>query len=119
MRKLICLAATGIAVAGLTLATPAVSRADHRRGTSIHVDLGGFHFDYNRGRGGHYHGGHYHAGYYHPGYSSYYGPGYGGYYAPRPTIVVPMESHWTPWRGWHTHGEILVPHRGHYHTYPY
>jgi len=115
MRKLTLLALTGLAVAGLTLATPAVSRADHRRGTSFSLSIGnGFQLDYNRGYGRHFGG-----GYYGPGYGGYYGPAYGGYCAPEPALVVPRYNHWTPYRGWHTHGEILVPHRGHYHRYPY
>jgi hypothetical protein len=119
MNKLICLAVTGIAAAGLTLATPAESRADHRRGTSLHLDIGGFHFDYNRGYGaGHYHGAGYGPGAY--GYRSHYVPiAPDGCIIPRPTIVQPTDLHWTQGRGWHEHGTILVPHRGHYHRYRY
>lgn len=119
MRKFTLLALTGLAVAGLTLATPAISRADHRRGGSLSLSIGnGFQLDYNRGYGRHFQGSGY-GGYYNSGYGGYYNSGYGGYCAPQPTIVVPSYDHWTPYRGWHTHGQILVPHRGHYHVRPY
>ena len=120
MRKLICLAVTGIAVVGLTLALPTESRADHRRSSSLSIGIGngGFHFDYNRGYNGNYPG----SGYGYGAYGSAYGSAMpGGCVVPprRPVIVQPTESHWTPYRGWHTHGQILVPHRGHYHVRPY
>ncbi len=117
MRKLMCFAATGITALGLALATPAESRADddhrHRRrggSFSFGISTPGFHFDIDRGYRGY---GLYRA----PIHRGFYGPAYG--YVPAPTIVVPTEMHWTPWRGWHQHGYIHVPHRGHYHTYPY
>jgi hypothetical protein len=107
MRKLLSLAALGIVATGLLLATPATSLAD-----------GGHH----RGRGSFYGKGFY------PGFGGGYGrgfaPGYGdfcpdrGFYR-RPPIAHPSWGHWTPGAGYHTHGHVHVPHRGHYHTYPY
>ena len=123
MRKLVYLAVTGIAVAGLTLAFPSESRADddhHRRRSSslsIGIGNGGFQFDYSRGRG--YYPG---SGYGYGAYGSYYAPAMPGgciVPPPRPVIIQPTEYHWSPYRGWHTHGQILVPHRGHYHVRPY
>lgn len=116
MRRLIFVALTGLAVTALTLATPAESRADHRRGSSFSLGIGsgGFQFDYSRGYAGPY----YRPGY-GTGYGGYYAPVVPGYYTPRPVIVQPTEHHWTPYRGWHEHGQILVPHRGHYHVRPY
>lgn len=130
MRKLTYLALTGIAVAGLTLALPALSRADdhhHRRSSSLSVGIGngGVQFDYSRGNRAYYPRSDYgRGGYGHGGYGSY-GSSYGsilpdGCIVPsRPVIVQPTEYHWTPYRGLHTHGQILVPHRGHYHARPY
>lgn len=118
MRKVLYLAVVGVATAGWLLAAPSESRADHRHGSSLSLGVGngGFHFDYNRGRG------------YYPGAGilpggcvvpDYGVPGYGGYYSRRPVLVEPTELHWSPYRGWHEHGRILVPHRGHYHSYRY
>jgi hypothetical protein len=102
--------AVGLLAACLALAAPSVSHAGPR-----HFDHRGHrHYDYGyRGYG--------YGGY--GRYSGYRGYGWGGYdygyrYR-RPAIVHPEYLHWTPYRGWHTHGHIHVPHRGHYHTYDY
>ena len=51
---------------------------------------------------------------------SFYGSRYGGgFYDRRPIIVEPRYQHFTPYRGLHEHGNIYVPHRGHYHRYRY
>ena len=106
---------------GLTAAVPTAARADTPFG--LRIDVGNSSFRYNQG-------------YYGPGYygRSYYGPSYGSYYRDRydrhghyghyhrpyrPTVVIPEYYHWTPGRGYHSHGQILVPHRGHYDAYRY
>lgn len=122
MSRLIRLTLVGVAVTALVLVTAGESRADHRNRSSFSVGVGsgGFQFDYSRGYPGYY------PRTFVPRYGAYYPPVVpGGYilpppvYAPRPVIVQPTEYHWTPGRGWHTHGDILIPHRGHYHVRPY
>jgi hypothetical protein len=115
MHRLFTLAVAGLAAGWLMLATPSTSQA---QGVSF-----GFQFQ----RGGGYYGGS--PGYYRGGYGGYgaYAPYSGRYYGGsgyyggygRPAIVHPEYRHWTPNRGWHDHGHIHVPHRGHYHTYRY
>jgi hypothetical protein len=113
-----------VAIVGLALA-PSESRAGGGDGFYV----GGPRFSVSFQRGGYY-GGHgwggygyggYGGGYYGSrGYSGYGGGYYGGHgYYSRPAVVHPEWSHWTPGRGWHTHGHIHVPHRRHYHTIPY
>jgi hypothetical protein len=84
---------------------------------------GGYRGSYDRGYTPSYGGGSYNRGYASGfGGGSYdrgYGPGYHGSYGRRPVIEHPTTSHWTPDRGFHTHGHIHVPHRRHYHSYPY
>jgi hypothetical protein len=141
MHKFFSLAVLGAATAGVTLATPGTSQAQTPFGISVDFGRGGF--SYYQGRPGYYggayyggayapgygHGGSYGGAYYGSGYGSgYYGGGYGsgygsgyyggGYYG-RPTIVHPEYYHFTPGRGWHSHGHMHVPHGGHYHTYRY
>lgn len=120
MCKLLTTAFLGLAATGATLATPAPSRADGPIGIQVQFGRGGF--SYYRGHD-HYHGSRYRDydyGYrYRPSYRDY---DYDHYHYPRyrrPAIVHPEYYHWTPDRGWHSHGHIHVPHRGHYHTYPY
>jgi hypothetical protein len=107
----ISFAALGLVAACLVLSAPSVSNAQHRHGHRGH-----------RGHRGHDYHSHRDFGY--RGYSrfdGYRGFDYGGYgygYR-RPAVVHPEYFHWTPYRGWHTHGHIHVPHRGHYHIYRY
>lgn len=122
MSKVLSLAAVGLAVVGFMLATPSQSQAQgHGYGSSGYGSYtpgyGGGHGGYTPSYGG------YNPGYggYNPGYGGYnpgYGRGYGGGYG-RPAIVHPQYEHFTPGRGWHEHGHIHVPHRGHAHTRPY
>ncbi len=130
MTKIVSLALAGLTAAGLTLATPAESQAQSF----------GFNLNFGRGGVGVYSGrpydydcdygyGPYSQTYRYGGYGNYgrYGNygyrDYGGYrdyiFRDRPVIVHPESYHWTPGRGWHSHGHIHVPHRGHYHTRPY
>jgi hypothetical protein len=130
MYKLLCFAGAGIVAVGLMLAAPGRSEAGGIRfsvGYGDDCGYGGY-GGYGRGHGGYYggHGG-YRSGY--QGYGSYlygraydqgyYNSGYNGGYYRRPAVVHPETIHWTPGRGVHTHGHYHVPHRGHYHTYPY
>ena len=110
MRKALFAAAMGIAAA-LLLAAPGTSQAHDK-------------WSYGRypgGAGSVYYGG-YGGSFYGPGFTGY-DPYRGGVYSPgylgRPVIVHPTHGHWTPFRGYHEHGHIHVPHRGHYHTYRY
>jgi hypothetical protein len=117
MFRLFSTALIATASLGLTFATPATSQAQTRYG--VHLDFGRTHIDfgnsyygpygsvrydpYRSGYGhGHGHGHHHH----HHGYN------YG-------TVVIPETYHWTPYRGWHSHGVIVTPHRNHYHVRPY
>jgi hypothetical protein len=70
---------------------------------------GGYNSYYNQGYGNNYNRGY---------GNSYYNSGYGGY-GRQPAIVQPEYLHWTPGRGLHTHGQIVVPHGNHYHVRPY
>ena len=120
MSRMMSCFALGIMALGYTLASPATSQAQTRYG--VHVGVGPVHVDVNRGYS------------YLPSYSSYnYYPRYDyyprsshwhhdrhhGHHHHRDVIVVPSYYHWTPDRGYHSHGNILVPHRGHYHARPY
>lgn len=49
-----------------------------------------------------------------PLYYPAYSPGY-PVYAPRPIAPYPGTLHYTPYRGWHTHGPVPAPHYGHGH----
>lgn len=126
MQKAFSIALLGLASAGLTLATPAESQADH---FGCGYGGGGF---YRGGYGGGYGGGYYggglgysdygngyrSSGFYSSGFRGGYDDcGFGGY--SRPTIVHPEYYHYSPGRGVHSHGHMHVPHRGHYHTIPY
>jgi hypothetical protein len=121
MLRSMSLLVVGAAALGYTLLDPAVSQAQTRFG--LHVDVGPVHVDVGRGvhRPAYFPG--YLPGY--PSYGYYRGPGWGhhhhhDYYSPyRSPIVVPEYYHWTPDRGYHSHGTILTPHRGHYHARPY
>lgn len=113
MKRMLSLLVLGGLTCGLVLAAPAVGHAQ------VIVPSPGYYspgyavtpYDYS----------------YTPGYGVYpyspYGSGYYPYssynYYRRPTIVHPEYSHWTPGRGWHTHGHLHVPHHGHYHTRGY
>lgn len=110
MSRTLSFASIGLLAACLTLAAPSSGRADYYP----NYGYGGYGsyrtFGYGpshsflgyRGYGHGYHG------------HGYYGHGYG-----RPAVIHPEYSHWTPGRGWHTHGHLHVPHRGHYHTHRY
>jgi hypothetical protein len=114
MSRFASLAAIGVLALGVNMAVPATSQA---QSFGLHLDHGRTHFDFHRGHdhgrsyapyhghGRHRRHSHYHDDYY---YRSY-----------RQPIVVPQYHHWTPDRGFHSHGHILVPHRGHYHVRPY
>jgi hypothetical protein len=59
------------------------------------------------------------------GYNSGYGNGYGNginiddcYYGGG-IIVQPTHHHWTPGKGYHSHGNIIVPHKDHFHVHKY
>jgi hypothetical protein len=119
--RIYSLAMVGIAAAGLLLAVPSVSQAQYcepgygssygSRSYSRYDDYGGY-GGYDRSYSRYGGQSNYHEGYDH-------GHRDGGYYGRRSVIVHPEVEHWTPNRGWHTHGHIHVPHRGHYHTRPY
>lgn len=105
-----------LAVAGaLTLVSTAALAQDYRHGGSRYgsgYKYGGY-GSYGSGYRGGYGGG---------GYGGYGGYGYNGpvYHAPSvhyDRVYHPERTHWTPNRGWHTHGHFdLVPHYtpGHY-----
>jgi hypothetical protein len=114
MSRFVSLAALGALALGLTLATPSTSQA---QSFGLHLDVGRTHVDFGRGYdyGRHYgrvhdHGRHWRHSHRH---DDYYLPAY------RQPLVVPDYYHWTPDRGYHSHGQILIPHRGHYHVRPY
>jgi hypothetical protein len=112
MSKTLSLAGLGLLAACLAFASPSVG---HAQGYRSH----GGHGDYSPGYGSGNYGGY--GGY--SGYN-YSRPGYGGYgdYGHshgRPAVVHPHYEHWTPGRGYHSHGHLHVPHRGHSHTRPY
>jgi hypothetical protein len=118
MTRFASFALIGAATLGFSLSAPETARA---QSFGLHVDVGRAHLDIGHGHG-HRHGHHRHS-YYDYGHShrhdGYYGYG-DSYYAPyRPTIVVPDYYHWTPGRGYHSHGTIVTPHRGHYHERRY
>jgi hypothetical protein len=127
MYKLLTTAVLGLAATALTLATPAESQAQSRFGISVDFGRGGFSYHrgydyYNYPRYG-YDYGYRSRPYYRDydwdyGYGRSYDYGYRRDYG-RGVIVHPESYHWTPGRGWHSHGHIHVPHRGHYHTRPY
>ncbi len=127
-RTLLALVA-GTAIFGFSLASPHKAQAQSPFG--VRVQFGGTNFGYQQGYG--------------QGYGQSYGQGYGyggqydsdryygrpvydhhdhhdyhqGYSHRRAPIVIPEYQHWTPDRGYHGHGTILVPHRGHYHVRDY
>lgn len=118
MTRYLSILTLGALAIGVTLAAPATS---HAQSFGLHLDVGRTQVDIGRGL--------YYGPSYYPSYSRYdyysSGLGYGrhhhhhhGGYHTRP-IVVPEYYHWTPDRGYHSHGEILIPHRGHYHVRPY
>ncbi len=121
MQKAFSIALLGLASAGFTLATPAESQA-----RDFHFRIGGF--GDSCGFGGGYGGGFYGGGL---GFSDYgyrssrfYDSGFGfgdfGYRSyGRGVIVHPETYHYSPFSGFHSHGHIHYPHRGHYHTIPY
>ena len=47
-------------------------------------------------------------------YYPVYSPGY-PVYAPRPVGPYAVTPHYTPYRGWHTHGPVPAPYYGHGH----
>ncbi|GEM_PF-6339527 len=116
MTRLLSFVALGAVAIGFTLANPATS---HAQSFGVYLDFGRTHIDVGSG-------GYYRPSYY-PSYPryDYYSPsiGYGhnhyhSGYSLQP-VVVPDYYHWTPDRGYHSHGTIVVPHRGHYHVRPY
>jgi hypothetical protein len=114
MFKFVSFTALGLLAVCLTLFAPSASHAQYYGSGSY----GGYGL---RGYGGYGYPGSSGFGYRSYRYSNYgYGGyGYGGYGYGRRAIVHPERLHWTPYRGWHTHGHLHVPHRGHYHTYRY
>jgi hypothetical protein len=121
MTRLLSLAVLGTVAAALTLAVPQESQA---QSFGVSVDWRGGSFSYQQGYPSYYSYPSYH------GYSSYPGsyhrhdhyPRSYDYYSPyrdRGVIVHPESYHWTPGRGWHSHGHIHVPHHGHSHTRRY
>jgi len=123
MRRLFSVAVLGIVAAGLMLAMPSASQAQSCDYGGYGRSYGGAGFSGYSGYGGN--SGYYDRGYAPaaPSYGGYsgpvYTPGYGGFYGRRPVIEHPTSGHWTPSRGYHEHGHIHVPHRGHSHTRPY
>jgi hypothetical protein len=127
MKRVLSVTILGLAASWFTLSTPATSQA---QGISIKFGYGngGYYGQPNVkfGLGYSNYGGYGYGGGY--GYQpSYYGHGgHGGHghfddcgpYAP-PVIVQPTHYHWTPSKGYHSHGNIIVPHKNHYHVYPY
>jgi hypothetical protein len=114
MTRFASFALIGAAAIGLSLSTPEVARA---QSFGLHVDIGRSHFDYSRG----YDYGRYRSSYYDYRHSHrHHGYRYNDYYSPyRRPVVIPDYYHWTPDRGYHSHGTIVIPHRGHYHVRPY
>lgn len=115
MSRLSSLAVLGVATLGLSLATPAISRA---QSFGVQVGIGRTQVVVGNGYS------------YLPSVAprydivyrpSYYGPSLvnPGLCYPPTQIVVPQYEHWTPYRGYHTHGQVVAPHNGHYHTRPY
>lgn len=127
MSKTLSLGALGLLSAGLLLITPQQSQA---QGFGISLNFGRGGFSYYNDPGCHYDAyrypytgssfnSYYNSGYGHRGYG-YSGYGYGGHgYGHRPIIVHPETQHWTPARGWHSHGHIHVPSRFGYRAVPY
>lgn len=114
--KTLTLAVPGFVALTLALAAPSTSHAQtYYPGGYSYWNTPSY--NYGSNYGSYWNGGY---GGYDSYRYSYYNPGYSSYYRSyRPAIVHPEYSHWTPRRGWHTHGHIHVPHRGHYHTHPY
>jgi hypothetical protein len=111
--KSLSLAVPGFIALTLALAAPSTSNAQP------YYSGGYSYWNAPRYNYSSYYGNSWYGGYSAPSYG-YYNPGYSSYYRSyRPAIVHPETLHWTPRRGWHTHGHIHVPHRGHYHTHPY
>ena len=118
MTRVFSLMALGALAVGLTLATPAPSQAQTRYG--VHGDVGRTYFG-----NGFYHAPIYYNPYSVEGIRAYhdsfrYGiqAHYDSFRRPAP-VVIPEYYHWTPGRGYHSHGEVLIPHRGHYHVRRY
>jgi hypothetical protein len=114
MSRTLSFAAIGLLAAFLTLSVPSVSHAQsysYGYGTYPNESYSGYGY---RSYGNFSYSGY--GGYPGLGYSGYSGYGYGSW---RPAIVHPEYLHWTPRRGWHTHGHVHVPHWGHYHYYRY
>jgi hypothetical protein len=120
MSKLFSIAILGLAAAGLTLTAPSTSYA--QRGWSIQFNYGqGGYYGPSSGFGLRYGQGSPYGGYnrsYHNDHHGHSHHGHGGY-GQRPIIVQPSYSHWTPNRGYHSHGTVIIPHRNHYHVRPY
>jgi hypothetical protein len=104
-----------IVAAGFLLAIPAESHAQYLNYYGNAVGPGTFRLSYYSG--GYYPSYAYYGGYAPTIYSSY--PYHGGYSFYPQTIVHPTAAHWTPYRGWHTHGHVHVPYYGGYYTVPY
>jgi hypothetical protein len=114
MTRLLSVAALGLAATAGLLATPATSHAQF----GVSLDFGrGRGISFYQGSPSYYYGnGYYNNGYYGNGYghqSFYYQPfstpGYNwnyGYRSAAPVIVHPEYYHWTPGRGYHSHGHI-------------
>lgn len=97
MIRLFTMTAVSLTAGALTLAEPAVSRADHRP-FGISVGVGGFNFSYSN------YGNYYRAPRPVYRYGQFDDCGYNRVYVPRQPIVVPHRGHY----------DVLVPHRGHY-----
>ena len=117
MTRMMSFLALGVVALGCTLANPATSQAQTRFG--VHVGVGPVHVDVNRGYGYSYVPSYSRYDYYpRSSYSDHHHHRHGHHHH-REVIVAPSYYHWTPDRGYHSHGDILVPHRGHYHVRPY
>jgi hypothetical protein len=133
MHKLLSVAVLGVVATGLTVATPSTS---HAQNFSVQFGYGGggyhshsprvnFGLGYNNyGYGNYGYGSGYGLGGYNRFGSSGFGHGHGygsSYYCPdeRPVIIQPTYHHWTPSKGFHSHGNIYVPHGNHYDVHRY
>lgn len=118
MYRMLTFAALSLTAVACTLATPETSRADSPFG--IRFRIGDFSFGYRQGYPS------YDSGYYQqPFYGQSFYPNYGQSFYPnhwrshQSVIVQPTHSHWTPYRGWHTHGNVIYPRGPGYIVRPY
>lgn len=120
MTRLLSVTALGLLASAALILTPDTSNAQTPFGFSL---------NFGHGRGiNFYQGIPAQYGYGYPAYGSFYSqryfasPGYDcdyGYRAQPPVIVHPEYYHWTPGRGYHSHGHLHVPTPYGYRTRPY